>query len=272
MDPVQALAMGILQGITEFLPISSSAHLLLLPWAFGWTDPGLSFDVALHVGTLLALVAFFWRDWVQLFKGFWRTVSGRRSTNDQDAAMFWLVVFASVPGVVAGAVAESAAETLFRAPLLVAILMIAVGTVLLLAEQLSSHSRLLDHVNINDSALIGIAQAFAIIPGVSRSGVTISAGMFRGLTRESAARFSFLMSMPIVAGAALFNLRHIVSGGLPADQWLSFAIGMATAAVVGYLVIKLLLSYLQNHSLRPFAYYRFAVGAGIIVVLLAGLR
>ena len=271
MDPIQALAMGVVQGLTEILPISSSAHLVLLPWVFGWSDPGLTFDVALHLGTLIAVVAFFWRDWVGLIGGFWRTLTARRKVDDREARLFWLVVFASVPGAIAGAALESQAESAFRAPLVVAGLMIGLGIVLMVAEYVSTQTKLLEHVGIGDSAWIGIAQALAIMPGVSRSGITISAGMFRGFTREAAARFSFLMSTPIIAGAALFQLRHLL-GGIPANEQMAFIVGVATSAVVGYLAIRLMLSYVQHHSLRVFAYYRFAIGVGIVLLLLTGTR
>lgn len=272
MDPFQALAMGIVQGLTEFLPISSSAHLVLLPWLLGWNDPGLTFDVALHIGTLLAVVGYFWRDWWQILLGLGRTLTGRRLADDVEARLFWLLVVASIPGAVVGALAENAVESWLRAPAIIAALTIGLGLVLVLAEALSSRDRLLKHLGLGDSILIGISQALAVCPGVSRSGITITTGLFRGLTRDAAARFSFLMSTPIIAGAGLFNLRHLVKDGIPAGEGLAFAIGFVAAAVVGFLAIKLLLHYLQRNSLHIFAYYRFALGLFIFGLLLAGVR
>ena len=272
LDPFQALVMGIVQGLTEFLPVSSSAHLVLLPWLFGWRDPGLTFDVALHIGTLFAVIGYFWRDWWQLLGGLGRSLSGRRPADDPQARMFWLLVIASVPGAVVGALAEDAVESWLRAPAIIAALTIGLGLVLVLAEAIGSRDRLMKHLGLGDAILIGISQALAVCPGVSRSGVTITTGLFRGLTRDAAARFSFLMSTPIIAGAGLYNLRHLLTGGLPADERLGFAIGFTAAAVVGFLAIKLLLRYLQRNSLLVFAYYRFALGALIFAVILAGVR
>jgi len=272
LDPFQALVMGIVQGLTEFLPVSSSAHLVLLPWLFGWRDPGLTFDVALHIGTLFAVIGYFWRDWWQLVGGLGRSLSRRRLADDPQARMFWLLVIASVPGAVVGALAEDAVESWLRAPAIIAALTIGLGLVLVLAEAIGSRDRLMKHLGLGDAILIGISQALAVCPGVSRSGVTITTGLFRGLTRDAAARFSFLMSTPIIAGAGLYNLRHLLTGGLPADERLGFAIGFTAAAVVGFLAIKLLLRYLQRNSLLVFAYYRFALGALIFAVILAGVR
>jgi undecaprenyl-diphosphatase len=272
MDPLQALIMGILQGLTEFLPISSSGHLILLPWLLGWPDPGLTFDVALHMGTLLAVLAYFWSDWVELVKGAIRTITRRRYQDDRQARLFWLLVIASIPGAVVGALAEKAAETWLRAPAIVATLMIGLGILLLLADRFGNQKRQLYQIGLSDAIIVGISQAFAVMPGVSRSGVTITAGLFRGLDRATAARFSFLMSTPIIAGASLFNMRHVVQGGLPVDERLAFGIGVLSAALAGFMSIKLLLYYLQNNSLRVFAYYRFAVGLAVFALLLTGIR
>lgn len=260
--------MGVVQGLGEFLPISSSGHLILVPWLFGWKDPGLTFDIALHMGTLLAVVAFFWRDWVDLVGGFARSLRSRQVAEDPAAKLFWLVAIASVPGAVIGALGESAAEGVLRSPPIIAGFMIAVAFLLIAAERFGSRKRALKDTRLSDALIIGLSQAIAICPGVSRSGITMSTGLFLGQTRESAARFSFLLSTPIIAGAGLYNLRHIVKGGLPVDERLAFLIGFATAAVVGYLAIGVLLRFIQRYSLRAFAYYRFGFGALVIAVVL----
>jgi undecaprenyl-diphosphatase len=272
MDPFQAMVKGVLQGLTEFLPISSSAHLVLIPWLFGWQDSGLTFDVALHVGTLFAVLAYFWRDWWQMLQSMVRTLAKRRLDDDPAARMFLLLVLASIPAAVVGAIAEEAVESWLREPLIIAALLIGLGALMLVAEAIASRDRLLKHIGLPDAVLIGLSQALAICPGVSRSGITITAGLFRGLTREAAARFSFLMSMPIIGGAGIYNLRHLVSDGLPPGEQLSFAIGFISAAVVGFLTIKLLLHYLQRNSLRVFAYYRFALGLLVLTFALVGPR
>lgn len=267
MDPIQALILGIVQGLTEFLPVSSSAHLVVFPWLFQWKDPGLTFDVSLHAGTLLAVIAYFWRDWVRLVHGAWLGVKAGRPAGNGEARMFWLLALASIPGALAGAVLEDAAETTLRAPALISALLVGVGVILIVGERLGSRDRLLKHIGVRDAVLIGISQALAILPGVSRSGITITTGLFRGLTRDAAARFSFLMSTPIIGGAALFNMRHLAKG-LSGDERQAFAIGFTAAAVVGFLAIKLLMSYVQRNSLMVFAYYRFGFGALILGLLL----
>jgi undecaprenyl-diphosphatase len=272
MDPLQALVLGIVQGLTEFLPISSSGHLALIPWLFGWKDPGLTFDVALHMGTLIAVIGYFWRDWVDMFGGFARTVRRRSMADDAQGRLFWLLVVASIPGAIVGALAESAAANALRAPAVVASLMIGVAFLLIAAEAAGSRKRLLKDIGLSDAVIVGISQAIAICPGVSRSGITMTTGLFAGLSRETAARFSFLMSTPIIAGAGLFSLRHVLKEGLPSDERMAFFLGFLAAAAVGYLAISVLLRYIQHHSLRVFAYYRFAFGALVLAIVLIGVR
>lgn len=245
--------MGIVQGLAEFLPISSSGHLVIIPWLFGWNDLGLTFDVALHMGTLAALVMFFWKDWLAMIKN-WRD------------PYLWLVLIACVPGAFFGYKFERLFETLFRTPVFVGAFMIAMGLVMGAAEMFGKKIRGEDTINLRDSIIIGFAQAFALIPGVSRSGVTMSAGLFSGLRRESAARFSFLLAMPITAGAGLLKLKDVVKYGLPTSEILPFLAGIICAAVAGYYAIKYLLRYLQNHSLYIFMWYRIAFGAAILLV------
>ncbi len=255
MTVFQALVLGVIQGLGEFLPISSSAHLVLAPWAFGWQDPGLSFDVSLHMGTLLAVVAFFWRDWLELL-----SEALRRRRGSKRASLFWYLVAATIPGALAGYILEDQAETIFRNPLLIAVMLIVMGLILYLVDRRAAKRKGLLEMSFADSLLIGLSQAFAIIPGVSRSGVTMTAGRALGLTRETAARFSFLLSTPIIFGAGVMKLKDISAG----DFTLPFVIGIVTSAVVGFLSIGFLLKYLTERSFALFVWYRFALGLAII--------
>jgi len=255
----QALVLGIIQGLGEFLPISSSAHLVLAPWAFGWTYQGLSFDVALHMGTLFAVVAFFWRDWVELFS---EAIIKRRGT--EKASLFWYLVVATIPGALAGYLFEEQAETVFRNPLLIAIMLIIMGLILYLVDRRAAKRKSIMGISFSDSLLIGLSQAFAIIPGVSRSGVTMTAGRALGLTRETAARFSFLLSTPIIFGAGVMKLKDLS----PGDVNLPFIIGVVTSAVVGFLSIGFLLRYLTERSFTLFVWYRFVLGLAVIGLVL----
>ncbi len=257
MTLTQAFVLGLVQGLGEFLPISSSAHLVVTPWLFGWHDPGLTFDVALHVGTLLAVVGFFWRDWVSLIS------HGLRFDGTREGGLFWLLVIATIPGAAAGYTLEKYAESAFRAPALVALMLALLGAILYAADRRGQKHREVDQIRLLDAIWIGISQAFAIIPGVSRSGATMTMGLVQGLTREAAARFSFLMIAPITAGAALLKLRHLTGADLNAP----FIVGTVTSAVVGALSIKFLLGYLQRHSFRIFAWYRLAFAAVILLVI-----
>jgi undecaprenyl-diphosphatase len=265
----QAIVLGIVQGLGEFLPISSSAHLVVTPWLLGWPDPGLAFDVALHVGTLAAVLYAFAGDWARIimaaFHGLFR---GR--PFEGDARMLWLLALASVPGGIAGLALEDFADTTFRSPLLIAATMAGVGTVLLLADRRAA--RLADgagthdalHVTTRDALLIGCVQALAIVPGVSRSGSTISMALFLGYRREEAARFSFLLATPITLGAALHKVPHL----LGASNGHIVLLGIVISAVVGLLAIRVLLAYVRTRDYRPFVYYRWAFAAMLVVVYL----
>ncbi|MDD2444418.1 MAG: undecaprenyl-diphosphate phosphatase [Desulfotomaculaceae bacterium] len=254
MTVFQALVLGVVQGLGEFLPISSSAHLVLAPWALGWTDPGLTFDVALHIGTLFAVVAFFWRDWVGLIK---EAAKGRTT---HEALLFWYLAIATIPGAAAGYLLEEQAETVFRAPILIGSMLIIMGIILYWVDKRMSKRKDIRSISFMDSLLIGISQAFAIIPGVSRSGVTMTAGRALGLTREAAARFSFLLSTPIVVGAGAVKLKDISI----ADVNTAFITGVVTSAIIGFLSIGFLLRYLTRRSFAVFVWYRFALGLAVI--------
>ncbi|MFZ5631750.1 MAG: undecaprenyl-diphosphatase UppP [Bacillota bacterium] len=256
MSFFEAVIMGLVQGLGEFLPISSSAHLVLTPWVFGWRDPGLAFDVALHLGTLVAVLSFFWRDWIIMARdGFFnrRTIEGR---------MFWYLVAATVPGAAFGFLFEDYISTVFRNPMLIGIMLIVMGIFLYLADRLAPAKKGLHQVGWKESIWIGISQAFAMIPGVSRSGITMTAGRLLGLDREASARFSFLLSTPIIVGAGLVQVNNLT----PADFTVPFAAGIIVSAVVGYLAIKFLLRFLMTNSFAIFVIYRFIIGAGVILL------
>ncbi len=258
MTVFQALVMGVIQGLGEFLPISSSAHLVLAPWAFGWEDPGLSFDVALHMGTLFAVAAFFWRDWAELF-----SEAIIKRSGSQKASMFWYLMVATIPGGLAGYLLEEQAETIFRNPLVIAVMLISMGIILYLVDRYALKRKDMHKIAFSDSLLIGLSQAFAIIPGVSRSGVTMTAGRALGMTRETAARFSFLLSTPIILGAGVMKVGDIA----PGDINLAFITGIVSAAVVGFLSIGFLLKYLTERSFALFVWYRLFLGLAIIMLV-----
>lgn len=260
MTVFDAVILGIVQGVGEFLPISSSAHLVLVPWLMGWRYEGLTFDVALHMGTLLAVVVYFWQDWLLLLRdGLLR----RRTT---EGRLFWYLVVATIPGAVFGFLFEKQAETIFREPLVIGAMLMAMGVFLYLADTRAVAYKRLHEVGLGDGIWIGISQALAIIPGVSRSGITMAAGRLTGMKRETAARFSFLMSTPIILGAGLLQLRHLT----PADLNTPFYTGVAVSAVVGFISIKFLLQYLNRHSFGLFVWYRLILGAVVIALALLG--
>jgi len=256
---LHALILGVVQGLGEFLPISSSAHLVLIPWLFGWEDPGLTFDVALHMGTLLAVVLYFWKDWVRLFKA----ALQRRASDDKR--IFWYLVVATIPGGLFGLALEKKAETVFRSPLLIGIMMIVMGILLYLADK-KRQLRKMNTMTMADAIWIGLSQALAIIPGVSRSGSTMTTARFLDMTREDAARFSFLMSTPIILGAGVLKLRHLTMASLD----LPFSVGVISAFVVGILSISFLLRYLKSSNFGLFVGYRFIIGLIVIGFVLAG--
>ena len=249
MTLLQAIVYGVVQGLGEFLPISSSAHLVLVPWFFGWTDPGLTFDVALHVGTLVAVVAYFWRDWVRLI------VKGFTEATSSDGRLFWYLVVATIPGAVAGFLLEKKAETIFRAPLLIAAMLVIMGLLLYAADRWGSKRKDIKRITLPASLWIGICQMAAIIPGVSRSGVTMTAGLSAGLTREGTARFSFLLSTPIILGAALAKLPHLFS--TPSVITADFVVGVIVSCVTGFASIGFLLRYIQTRGFLPSSFTGF---------------
>jgi undecaprenyl-diphosphatase len=284
MPVVEAIILGLIQGLAEFIPVSSSAHLVIVPWLLGWTSPlmtSLAFDVALHIGTLVALLAFFAKDWQRLIAAWFRSIAERKIGDDVDRRMAWFIVLACIPGAVAGVLLEGRIERLFHpvgspilrnSMLLMALIIAALGALLYVADRLAKHARAIGAMTRRDALLIGLAQALAIFPGVSRSGATITAGLALGLEREAAARFSFLLSAPIIAGAgakSLLELGHAMrAGSLSASELPLVGIGFAVAAISGFFCIKVLLDFLKSHSTRAFAYYRLALAVLVVAVAL----
>jgi len=267
---LQGVVLGLVQGATEFIPVSSSGHLVLVPWALGWEPPGLLFDIMVHWGTLAALVAIFWRDlWdvaVACVRGF-----GSRDFGSPDARLGWYLILGTIPGVVLGVLFEDFFESLFSSPGAVAGLLLVTGTFLALAEWRGEGPRGIREMRVPDALWVGLAQAAAIAPGISRSGATIAAGMARGLRRAAAARFSFLLSIPIIFGAGVLQIARLPGVSDAAAQLPLMAAGFVSAALSGYFVVQFLLRYLQKHPLYPFAIYCWAVGLTVLVALALGL-
>jgi undecaprenyl-diphosphatase len=270
MTTFQALVFGALQGATEFLPVSSTAHLILLPWFLGWPDPGLAFDVALHLGTLVALLIYFRAEWTALAMSALDLLRGR--TDEPNAQMALLIIIGTIPGAIAGALFQHKVEDALRSPLVIAVTLITLALVLVIAEFMGGRKKSLHEVSAGDAVVVGLAQALAIVPGVSRSGVTITAGLFRSLKRDAAAKFSFYLSTPIIAGAIASQLLHILKAGVTAEQLSPLVIGIVSSGVVGYLAIAFLLRYLQTHNTFLFVYYRIALGIVVLLAFWSGFR
>lgn len=256
-DLLRAVLLGIVQGLTEFLPVSSTAHLILFPRIFGWSGAldSLTFDVALHGGTLLALLVCFYRDWLTIFL--------------RDRRLLVILVLATLPAGLAGVLLHNLVEHTLRNPLVIAAALAAFGLLMLIAERYARRTRTTEQITLKDGLIIGIAQAVALIPGVSRSGITITAGLFRHLDRREAARFSFLLSTPVIAGACLLHGRKLIAS--PESYPLAlFLAGFLAAFVSGLAAIKFLLRFLKHHRLDVFVYYRWALAASIAIAYLAG--
>ena len=277
MSILQAIIMGIVQGVTEFAPISSSGHLILVPWMFGWdfvNDASFNktFDVALHVGTLIGAVAYFRSDIVLYARAFFASVKSR-SVTDAEQKMAWALVIGTIPGAIAGATFSTFIETKLGAPLLIAIMLVVFALVLYLVDRMARSDRSIEDVTLRDGVILGVAQAVALQPGVSRSGVTITAGRLLGLDRASAARFSFLLSLPIIAGAGLYKGLDILQDPSMLEGMVApFLAGMLSAAVSGFLVIWFLLSYLRKHNFALFLWYRVAVALVVAGMILTDFR
>ncbi|MDH4330236.1 MAG: undecaprenyl-diphosphatase UppP [Candidatus Moranbacteria bacterium] len=266
MEYLQSVILGIIQGVGEFLPISSSGHLILVPWILDWDDKGLSFDVALHFGTLLSIVAYFFKDWLEIFKmAFFRQDNGDSDIKNgkYPKKALWIIVIATIPGVLAGLFLEEMVEIIFRNPFLVAFNLIFWGAILYFSDVKAKGDHRLSDVTLKKAFAVGCAQALAIIPGTSRSGVTISMGLLCGLDRISAAKFSFLMLTPIVFGATVLKFEEIVS-----NFNLTLLTGIVVSAVSGYIAIKYLIKFLEKASYKIFFWYRLFLAILIVVLYL----
>src|SRR3989454_4615326 len=267
---LHAAILGLVQGLTEFLPVSSSAHLILVPRFLGWNDPFVdtaAFDVMLHVGTLLALLVYFWRDLVRLLRAFLASVRDREIGRDPERRLAWLLLVSAIPAAILGAALERFFDTFFRERLgWIGIFLVAGAVLLWLAERWGPRNRGIDGLRFLDALAIGIAQALALFPGISRSGITIAAGLFLGLERAAAARFAFLMAIPVIAGAAVLKSRELISSGVSGHE-AALAVGVAVSGLSGLAAIAFLLAFLRRNSTGLFIVYRVIL-AGLVVVLL----
>jgi undecaprenyl-diphosphatase len=271
MELLRAAILGIVQGLTEFIPVSSSGHLILVPALFGWEDQGLAFDVGLHLGTLLALLAYFWRDWLRMFGSTTRdfvSVGFRWPSYGQDTKLLLSLAMGSIPIAVVGLLFSDWIEENIREPWIVALGLAGAGTVIFFVDRLGKHNRTIGDIGVRDALLVGAAQALALVPGVSRSGSTITAGVFLNFRRDAAARFGFLLGTPAFVGAALLKSGDL--GQEWRDEFDVLALGFVASAVTGFAVIHYLLRYLRTRSLLAFVLYRYIVAA--LVLVIGGIR
>lgn len=270
MDLLQAALLGLIQGATEVLPISSSGHLILVPRLLGWTESGLTFDVALHFGTFLAIFFYFRHDVIKLLQdglgGVWQ------AGEEKKLRLPWMIVLASVPAAVVGKTLEEPIEAIFRnSPLMIALMLILFGLALGLADRYGKQLHDVASLTLGSAMLIGCFQCLALVPGVSRSGITITVGLLLGLVRSDAARFSFLLSLPIVFGAALLKGIHLVKYGIEPGMAMPMLVGMTVSAFSGYVSVAFLLKFVQSRTLWSFVWYRVVAGAAVMALLAAGL-
>ena len=271
MPIYQVIVLAIVQGLTEFLPISSTAHLYLTSWLLGWQTESLTFDIALHIGTLLAVVVYFARDWVQIIAHGFGMRWGRDEELERNSGLLWLLAIGSVPVGVAGLLFNKQAEGAWRNPMVIGTMMVGIGIVMGIAEWMGRKTRDISGVNFVDAGTIGVAQALAVVPGVSRSGITITAGLFRNINREAAARYSFLLSTPAIGAAAAKAVYDLVKHkAFDPNMETALAVGIAVSAVTGLIVIAMFLRFLRHRSLWFFVFYRIIFG--IMVLALAFFR
>jgi undecaprenyl-diphosphatase len=263
LDLLQSIILGAIQGITEFFPVSSTAHLVLLPWFFSWTDQGLPFNVALHMGSLIAIIYYFWRDWILIIKEFLQSVLKGSFEGRPNGKTGLYLVIATVPGALAGLLFEEYAAGLLRHPLSIAFSLSFFGVILYFSDRVSKKNKTVGEMNIVDCIIIGLSQALAIIPGVSRAGITITGAMFRNLNREEAAKFSFLLGAPLIAGAGVFEARHLEYSAVMSGPFIA---GVLASAVFAFLAIKYLLRFVRKSSYTVFVIYR--LGLAVLIVFL----
>jgi undecaprenyl-diphosphatase len=277
MTVLQALILGIVQGLCEFLPISSSGHLILVPWLLGWNffqlhpDLNKTFDVALHLGTFIAALVYFWRQIVVILRAWVASLRTRRiETTDERLA--WLLLISTIPAGLVGVAFESFVEDQLGKPYLICIMMMAFALVMLLADRTARLNKSMADLRWPHALGIGVAQAIALSPGVSRSGITMVTGLFMGLDREATARYSFLLSVPVVGGAALLKLAQLAKDGMPAHMAQPFVVGVIAAALSGLAAIWFVLSYLRTHTFTIFIVYRLVVASALLIVIATGFR
>lgn len=273
---IESIILGIIQGLTEFLPVSSTAHLVIIPNLFKWDSPllnSLTFDVALHTGTLIAVVAYFFNDTIDLISGFFRGLLKMNFNSDPKTKLSLLVFLGIIPAGVLGAFLDKYVEDQFRTPGILATSLVVVGLLMWYAERVATKTKRLKEngassggMSIKDALIIGFSQALALVPGTSRSGITISSGLLLGYEREDAARFSFLLSIPVIAGAAFLKLK-IFAHGIPSGDVAPLILGIIFSAIFGFLSIKYFMKYLQRHSMNVFVWYRFAFAAIIVIFI-----
>lgn len=264
MQIYQSIVLGIVQGLTELLPISSSAHLFLIPWFFNWEIPE-SFDVALHFGTLLAIGIFFFKDWIELIQGGLKTITKKEKST--EGRLFWYIVIATIPGGIIGFILDKYAEGILTQPLIIAIALIVMGIILYIVDKNAKNKTDYENLSFKQTFIIGLSQALAFIPGVSRSGITMTTGRLMGVKREAAAKYSFMLSAPIVLAATVFKLNEFIEYFAIANITgiIAFIMGVLASFIVGILVIKFLLEFLRNRSFKVFAIYRIVIGILVIV-------
>jgi undecaprenyl-diphosphatase len=271
MDPLQAIILGIVQGLTEFLPISSSGHLILVPWLFHWNDfdnksVEKAFDVALHIGTLVAVVAYFWTDLVVYARDGLRAVFKRDQPVTEEGRLAWLLVLSSIPAfLVGGVLGDTIDEKLGGIPL-IAVSLIGFGLLLGWADQRSKNARNIEGFDRRDAILVGAAQVLALNPGTSRSGITITAGRWRTFTRDSAARISFLMAIPVTAGAIVFKMAKLASDGIPDGLLTPMVVGIITSGIAGWFAVWGTIKYVRTHTFTPFVVYRVVLGVAVLLI------
>lgn len=275
----EAIVLGIVQGTTEFLPISSSGHLILVPWLFGWDEPGLTFNVGVHIGTLAAVIVYFWRDLFGMAVALPKGIVARQPLRDPMSFLAIIIIVGSIPAAIVGFTLADRIEEFFHsgeggdlAIVLIAVALILLGLLMAMAERRANHRRTIDDISPRDGLLVGMAQALALFPGVSRSGSTITAGLFLGFRREAAARFSFLLGVPAIVGAAVFEVRNLIDNGLTGSEAQVFAAGIITSGIVGYMAIAFMLRFLVSHTTRIFILYRLVFGLLVLGLLATGLR
>jgi undecaprenyl-diphosphatase len=273
MDPVlQAVVMGVVQGLTEFLPVSSSGHLILVPWLLGWDEPfvtSLAFSVMLHLGTLVALLGYFAGDWIRLVGAGLASLRDRSIRDDPWRRLAWVLLAATIPAAIIGGLLGDAIENAARRPAVVAMALVVGAAILWYADRVGRRAREIDSISWPTAVGVGFAQTLALVPGISRSGITISAGLFAGLTREAAARFSFLLAGPTIAGAGLLEIYHLVRGEAgPVPDTSVLVAGVVAAAVTGVLAIRVLLEWFRRRGVGIFVAYRIALAALVVVFLL----